>query len=140
MYRIADGGRVLQLDGPEFSQPIEPAQKSLSTAVVRSVSRPRTKKSTSIPPTENDPPDVVLHSDGCAIALHLSVLQDRCPALYKKLRQLRHQSESKIEAISLKLLEDEELRKRKDKAKDSSKCPLRDTQSVGLDYTLNAEE
>ncbi|CAH0515477.1 unnamed protein product [Peronospora belbahrii] len=91
----------------------------------------KTKKSSSIPSTENDPPDVILHSDGCAIALHLSVLQSRCPWFYKQLRKLRASSHS---PIGFKLLDDEELQQLKDKNKNPSKCPLHDPHKLRLDY------
>ncbi|KAG7388951.1 hypothetical protein PHYPSEUDO_011598 [Phytophthora pseudosyringae] len=148
MYRVAEGERrVLELDGlePTNTETDAVKQEPPAPAPTAPASRPeppkpraktatKTKTSTSIPPTEIDPADVVLHADGCAVALHLSVLQLRCPWLYKQLRQLRHLSETKSGAISLKVLEVEELRTLQDKLEDTFKCPLHDTEALRLDY------
>ncbi|KAG6953825.1 hypothetical protein JG688_00012630 [Phytophthora aleatoria] len=143
MYRVAEGERrVLQLDRPEATDAdtdtdsIKQDPSASAPASRPEPQRPRTAstESSSIPHTEKDPRDVVLHSDGCAIALHLSVVQTRCPWLYKQLRQLRHLSETKNGAISLKVMENEEVRALQDQPDDASKCPLRDHQALRLDY------
>lgn len=91
-----------------------------------------TNKPSSISSLESEPPDVILHSDGCALALHLSVLQRRCPWLYKQLLQLRHSSDT---LNGFKLLDDDELLQLKNKQKDTFlTCPLHDPQSLRLDY------
>ncbi|KAF1778724.1 Succinylglutamate desuccinylase/aspartoacylase [Phytophthora cactorum] len=120
--------RVLQLDRPEATDAdtdtdsIKQDPSASAPASRPEPQRPRTTstESSSIPPTEKDPRDVVLHSDGCAIALHLSVVQTRCPWLYKQLRQLRHLSETKNGAISLKVMENEEVRALQDQPDDAS--------------------
>ncbi|ETI33905.1 hypothetical protein F441_19298 [Phytophthora nicotianae CJ01A1] len=141
MYRIPEGQRcVLLLDGPE-STDVNTDTIRQDPPITASASCPEPLKprgtstqSSSIAPTENDPRDVVLHSDGCAVALHLSVLQVRCPGLYKQLRQLRHLSEAKNGDISLKVMENEEVCALQNQQHDASKCPLRDYQSLRLDY------
>ncbi|KAG2853406.1 hypothetical protein PC119_g14860 [Phytophthora cactorum] len=139
MYRVAEGERRV-LDRPEATDAgtnvIKQDPSASAPAFRPEPQRPRTTstRSSSIPPTENDPRDVVLHSDGCAIALHLSVVQIRCPWLYLQLEQLRHLSVIKNGAISLKVMENEEVRALQDKREDASKCPLRDHQALRLDY------
>ncbi|KAG6950835.1 hypothetical protein JG688_00013988 [Phytophthora aleatoria] len=139
MYRVAEGERRV-LDRPEATDAdtnvIKQDPSASAPAFHPEPQRPRTTstRSSSIPPTENDPRDVVLHSDGCAIALHLSVVQIRCPWLYLQLEQLRHLSVIKNGAISLKVMENEEVRALQDKREDASKCPLRDHQALRLDY------
>ncbi|KAF4129656.1 hypothetical protein GN958_ATG21151 [Phytophthora infestans] len=140
MFRVAEGERcVFQLDTgatdayTDYVNEDPPASAS-STRPEPLRSLITSTNSSSIPPTENDPRDVVLHSDGCAIALHLSVLQNRCPGLYKQLRQLRHHPESQNGVISLKVMEREEVRALQDQPEDASKCPLRDPQALRLDY------
>ncbi|KAF1792381.1 Class I glutamine amidotransferase-like [Phytophthora cactorum] len=120
MYRVAEGERRV-LDRPEATDAdtnvIKQDPSASAPAFRPEPQRPRTTstRSSSIPPTENDPRDVVLHSDGCAIALHLSVVQIRCPWLYLQLEQLRHLSVIKNGAISLKVMENEEVRALQDK-------------------------
>ncbi|CEG41607.1 uncharacterized protein PHALS_11941 [Plasmopara halstedii] len=141
MYRVVESDRsVLQLDETNPSGVNEYGIKfGIPSRVPVSRQEPQeligaSTKSTNVPPTECDPPDIVLHSDGCAVALHLSVLQLRCPWFYKQLRQLRHLPERKDGAIALKVLEHEELRMIKAKAANYSKCPLRNYQALRLDY------
>ncbi|KAI9986357.1 hypothetical protein PInf_025297 [Phytophthora infestans] len=140
MFCVAEGERcVFQLDTgatDAYTDIVneDPPASASSTRPEPLRSLITSTNSSSIPPTENDPRDVVLHSDGCAIALHLSVLQNRCPGLYKQLRQLRHHPESQNGVISLKVMEREEVRALQDQPEDASKCPLRDPQALRLDY------
>ncbi|CAI5726839.1 unnamed protein product [Peronospora destructor] len=93
----------------------------------------KTNKLSSVLSQESEPPDVILHSDGCAIALHLSILQRRCPWFYKQLLQLRHSPDA---SNGLKLLDDEELQQHKNIQRDLyPTCQLHDPQSLRLDYS-----
>uniref|UniRef100_M4BA56 Uncharacterized protein n=1 Tax=Hyaloperonospora arabidopsidis (strain Emoy2) TaxID=559515 RepID=M4BA56_HYAAE len=67
----------------------------------------------------------------CAVALHLSVLRQRCPWFYKQLRQLR---QSPLMANGFKLLNETELQHLQDNPKDRTRCPLHDPHSLRLDY------
>ncbi|CAI5716120.1 unnamed protein product [Peronospora farinosa] len=106
---------------------------SQSRAAAQKSCNKTNKPLSSISSLESEPPDVIFHSDGCAIALHLSVLQRRCPWLYKQLLQLRHSFDA---SNGFKLLDDEELQQLKHNEKDRSfsTCPLHDPHSLRLDY------
>ncbi|TDH68546.1 hypothetical protein CCR75_004309 [Bremia lactucae] len=137
MFREEKGKRCeLQLD--EFQSCDESINDLLvsASASCQEPQEPRIlpKTSSSIPPTECSPPDVVLHSDGCAVALHLSVLKLRCPWFYKQLRQLRHLSAQKEGSYTLKVLQPEELCVLQEYQNDDSKCPLRNFRALRLDY------
>ncbi|GMF09327.1 unnamed protein product [Phytophthora lilii] len=139
MYRVDDGERrVLQLDAPEPADAEGVAQPP-AAAPQKPQPQPRCQPSaraknpsTSIPPAESDAPDVLLHADDCAVAVHLAVLQLRCPWLYKQLRQLRHVPRTQDGAFALKLLDADELQKLQSRQLD--KCPLHDTETLRLDY------
>ncbi|KAK1947441.1 hypothetical protein P3T76_001451 [Phytophthora citrophthora] len=139
MYRVADGERrvfllndresdddanIFQQEPLAYSQP----QHSYANNVL-------SKNSSSISFMEKCPPDIVLHSDGCAIAVHLPIIQQRCPFLYKQLRQLRHLSEVKQGSITLKVLEVEDLRQlENDNLEGVAECPLHNPALLRLDY------
>ncbi|CAI5743493.1 unnamed protein product [Hyaloperonospora brassicae] len=140
MYRVADGAqRVLLLDAPaatcRSNANTDTVTHHLSTCDRSLVSCPVDQRpgtnSRFMLPSESEPPDVVIHSDGCAIALHLSVLRHRCPWVYKQLRQLR---QSPPAANGFQLLDDAELERSRDNTKGRFKCPLRDIRSLRLDY------
>ncbi|GMF35311.1 unnamed protein product [Phytophthora fragariaefolia] len=99
--------------------------------------KPRSQSTASsnvAPPTESDVPDVVLHADGCAIGVHLSVLKLRCPWFYKQLRQLRHLPQKQGGAFTLRVLEGAELQMLLGERQRTDACPLRDRKSLRLDY------
>ncbi|KAL3674771.1 hypothetical protein V7S43_000700 [Phytophthora oleae] len=141
MYRVADGGqRVLLLDDRELDNDADTIQQEPPVRYEPQQSRAKTKsaqskKSSSISFMESYPPDVVLHSDGCAIAVHLCIIQQRCPLLYKRLRQLRHLLELKQGPITLKVVGDEELCElKKDNLEGGAECPLHSPELLRLGY------
>ena len=140
MYRVVDGAqRVLLLDATAatcrskvnmdiISHYLPTCSRFLMSCPVNQ--RPGTNNRSMLP-SESEPPDVVIHSDGCAIALHLSVLRHRCPRVYKQLRQLR---QSPPATNGFQLLDDAELERSRDNTKGEFKCPLHDIRSLRLDY------
>ncbi|KAG1688781.1 hypothetical protein DVH05_003091 [Phytophthora capsici] len=139
MYRVVDGERrVLLLNDCEPDDDAAIYQQDPPTHLRSQHSRANnalSKKSSFISFMENGPPDTVLHIDGCAIPVHLTVMQQRCPYFYKQLRQLRHSPEVKQGPITLKVLEGEELRQlEKDNLAGIAECPLRNPELLRLNY------
>ncbi|KAH7488669.1 hypothetical protein KRP22_008695 [Phytophthora ramorum] len=160
IYRVDDGARrVLLLDDPDADADVNPSDNTSApkqptstvdppatraeptksrtsnpTKPKTSMTTTTTNKSSCIPSTESDAPDVTLHVDGCAVAVHLSVLQLRCPWLYKQLRLLRHTSLAKDGAVTLRLLDEQDLQQLEDAQEDICKCPLEDFEALRLDF------
>ncbi|KAI9911155.1 hypothetical protein PsorP6_009358 [Peronosclerospora sorghi] len=137
MYRLVEGERrVLQLEEPSGSSSARGAPPSFTSLLdaLNQLTSTRSATFVSMPRTETDPPDVLLHVNECAFALHLSVLRDRCPWFYKKVRQLRHARKT---CNGFQLLDDTNLVQRKHmKRHEPATCPLRQTRSrsLGLEY------
>ncbi|RLN71849.1 hypothetical protein BBJ28_00016437 [Nothophytophthora sp. Chile5] len=91
MWRWIDEEQCLELlDSPPVvasDAPHAPPGGAQPARAVATTSTPSYRRPT-LPEAAHEPPDVVFHVGGCAFALHLAVLQLRCPWLYSQLQTM----------------------------------------------------